>query len=114
MTKMTYVDAIDMAITGTLTAEGIEKLEALKASLEKRASYKSSKPSKAQREKEAVKMSILDVLLKAEEPMQCKVIAETLGISGQKCSALLKQLVDDGQIEKFFEKKVAFFKVAGE
>jgi len=111
---MTYVDAINFAVEHIDNIDVIEKLQALRESLEKRASYKSNKPSKTQRENEAVKMSILDVLLKAEEPMQCKAIAEVLNISGQKCSALLKQLIEAGQVEKTFEKKVAFFKAVEE
>ncbi len=135
MTKMTYVNAIDDVLAlivnfdetyvtfhdddlGTshdrTVGEVREKLEALKVSLEKRASHKTSSPSKTQRENEVVKVNILDTLLKAEAPMQCKAIAETLGISGQKCSALLKQLVDAEKVEKIFEKKVAFFKVVEE
>lgn len=35
--KMTYIDAINMAIEGNLTNEVIEKLKALKIALEKRA-----------------------------------------------------------------------------
>jgi predicted Rossmann fold nucleotide-binding protein DprA/Smf involved in DNA uptake len=113
MEKLTYVEAINFAVEHINNIDVIEKLQALRESLEKRASYKSNKPSKTQRENEEVKKVILETLADGEA-RQCKVIAETLGISGQKCSALLKQLVDDGQIEKFFEKKVAFFKVAGE
>jgi predicted Rossmann fold nucleotide-binding protein DprA/Smf involved in DNA uptake len=113
MEKLTYVEAINFAVEHINNIDVIEKLQALRESLEKRASYKSNKPSKTQRENEEVKKVILETLADGEA-RQCKAIAETLGISGQKCSALLKQLVDDGQIEKFFEKKVAFFKVAGE
>lgn len=111
MTKMTYVNAIDVVLNGgEMTTEVVEKLEALKASLEKRNSRKSDKPTKAQRENEGVKSDILGVLADGEAK-QCKVIAEALGISGQKCSALLKQLVDSGAVEKFAEKRVTYFKV---
>ena len=110
MTKMTYVNAIEMAINGNMTEEVKEKLEALKVSLEKRNSRKSDKPTKAQRENEVVKGNILEVLADGEAH-QCKAVAEALGISGQKCSALLKQLVDGGAVEKFTEKRVTYFKV---
>lgn len=108
MTKMTYVNAIDNAINGTLTEETIEKLTALKAQLVKRASGE-RKPTKAQKENEGVKSEILAVL--TNEGKQCKDIAEAVGISGQKCSALLKQLVDNGSAEKYTEKRVTYFKV---
>jgi len=108
MTKMTYVNAIDNAINGNLTEETIEKLTALKAQLVKRASGE-RKPTKAQKENEGVKSEILAVL--STEGKQCKDIAEAVGISGQKCSALLKQLVDGGVAEKYTEKRVTYFKV---
>jgi len=108
MTKMTYVNALEMAINGNITAEVTEKLTALKAQLEKRASGE-RKPTKAQKENEGVKAQILEVL--THEGKQCKDIAEAVGISGQKCSALLKQLVDGGVAEKYTEKRVTYFKV---
>lgn len=107
MTKMTYAVAIDNAINGNITDEVREKLEALKAQLAKRNSG-SHKPTKTQRENEKVKDSILGVL--TAEGKQCKDIAESLEISGQKCSALLKQLVDEGKAEKYAEKRVTYFK----
>jgi predicted transcriptional regulator len=107
MTKMTYVNAIENAINGTLTEETIEKLQALKAQLVKRASGE-RKPTKVQRENEGVKSEILAVL--TSEGKQCKEISEAIGISGQKCSALLKQLVESGVAEKYTEKRVTYFK----
>ncbi len=108
MTKMTYINAIENAINGNLTEETIEKLTALKAQLVKRASGE-RKPTKAQKENEGVKAEILAVL--TAEGKQCKDIAEAVGISGQKCSALLKQLVEGGTVEKYTEKRVTYFKV---
>ena len=107
MTKMTYAIAIDNAINGNITDEVREKLEALKVQLAKRNS-KERKPTKAQRENEGIKTDILGIL--TEEGKQCNDIAEALGISGQKCSALLKQLVDAGLAEKYSEKRVTYFK----
>lgn len=107
MTKMTYVNAIDNAINGMMDNETIEKLKALKVQLEKRANSE-RKPSKTQRENEEVKTNVLAVL--SSEGKQCKDIADALGISGQKCSALLKQLVDTGKAEKYTEKRVTYFK----
>lgn len=110
MTKLTYVSAIESAINGNLTDEVVEKLTALKASLEKRNSRKSTKPTKAQRENENVKSDILAVLADGEGH-QCKAIASELGFSGQKISALLKQLVDAELVEKYTDKRVTYFKV---
>lgn len=107
MTKMTYVNAIDSALNGVINDEVREKLEALKVQLAKRNSG-SRGLTKTQRENEGVKDSILGIL--TAEGKQCKDIAETIGISGQKCSALLKQLVDEGKAEKYAEKRVTYFK----
>lgn len=107
MTKMTYVNAIDNAINGNIDVETVEKLQALKVQLEKRRSGE-RKPTKAQKENEGVKAEIVKAL--TAEGRQCKDIAETVGISGQKCSALLKQIVDAGQAEKYTEKRVTYFK----
>ena len=107
MTKMTYAVAIDSALNGVVTDEVREKLEALKAQLAKR-NKGERKPTKTQRENEGVKAQIADLL--TNEGKQCKDIAEALGISGQKCSALLKQMVEAGLAEKFSEKRVTYFK----
>lgn len=107
MTKMTYAIAIDNAINGIMDEATREKLEALKASLAKRNSGE-RKPTKGQIENEALKARILELL--GGEGRQCKDIATEMEISGQKCSALLKQLVDTNQIEKYTEKRVTYFK----
>ena len=110
MTKMTKKVALGIAIEaiGESNAEAVEVLKNMVAQLEKRASAE-RKPTKAQLENEGVKSEILDVL--TSEGKQCKDIAEVVGISGQKCSALLKQLVDAGKVEKYTEKRVTYFKV---
>ena len=108
MTKLTYANAIDLALNGTITDEVREKLEALKVQLEKRNSGE-RKPTKAQKENEEVKANILGLL--TTEGKQCKDIAATLGLATQKVSALLKQLVEAGQAEKYAEKRVTYFKV---
>lgn len=108
MTKMTYVNALEMAINGTLTDEAVEKLRNLQAQLVKRASGE-RKPTKAQKANEGVKSEILGVL--TTEGKQCKDIAAEVGITGQKCSALLSQLKDAGLVEKYTEKRVTYFKV---
>ncbi len=107
MEKMTYVDALNVALA-VVTDEAVkEKLEALKVQLEKRKSA-TRKPSKAQVANEAVKNEILAQL--TNEGKQCKDIAEAVGISGQKCSALLTQLVNAEAVQKYTEKRVTYFK----
>jgi len=111
MTKtMTYVNAIDSALNGTITEEVREKLEALKAQLEKRNSG-SHKPTKAQLANADLKGDIL-AFVGDTGAVRAMDVAGKFEISGQKASALLKQLVDGGLLTKYAEKRVTYFKIA--
>ena len=74
-TKMTRVSALNLAIEalGTIdteeSAQAIEKLEAIKTSIEKKNSTKSSKPTANQLANENIKAEILDVLNSATAPV---------------------------------------------
>lgn len=115
MEKLTYVSAINYAlksINGESLSESekvavAEKLIALGQSLEKRNASKSGKPTKTQKENAEVKVAIAQVL--TAEGQKCGDIAEAVGISGQKCSALLSQMVADCQASKYTEKRVTYF-----
>ena len=116
MTKMTYVNAIDNAIAlfsqgGQIDAEDketVEKLEALKAQLAKRNSSE-HKPTKTQKENAELKETILAFI--AENGAQrAGNVAKHFDISGQKASALVNQLADDGKVEKVVEKRITYFK----
>lgn len=114
-TKTTYVSTINAVLTAInkqsfegITAEHVEKLIALGQSLEKRNTAKSGKPTKTQRENAEVKDAIL-AKLSSIEGKRCGDIATEVGISGQKCSALLSQLVKTGEVVKTEEKRVALF-----
>lgn len=119
MTKMTYVSAIDfvLQLLNENVFEGVEeeqavameRLEALKTQLEKR-NGKERKPTKTQRENEALKGEIVEFLHHTLQGMQCKDIASQFEVSGQKMSAMLKQLVEAGAVEKVTEKRVTYFK----
>lgn len=70
-----------------------------------------------QKENITIKELILDVLSDAEDPMTVTEILKTeeiapFGFSNQKISALLKQLKDDGKVEKIVDKKKTFFVIA--
>ena len=109
---MTYAQALEIAIN-TLTDEtAVERLSALKASIEKRNS-KERKPSKKQTENEGIKSSLLSLLADGESH-RCNDLATALDMSGQKCSALLKQLVDAGMVDKVVEKRITYFKTKEE
>ena len=109
MKKMTYVNAIENAINGIMDEETKNRLEALIDSLNRRNS-KERKPTKAQCENTALKAKVAEFLRGTANGMQCKDIAAEFGVSGQKMSALLKQLVDAEVVEKFTEKRVTYFK----
>ena len=118
MEKLTYVNAINFALRA-INGENLsetekvavaEKLIALGQSLEKRNASKSSKPTKKQVENGNTKAEILKVL--TAEGQKCGDIAEKVGISGQKCSALLRQLIDTNQVEKYEDKRITYFRIA--
>ncbi len=114
-TKLTYVATINTILTAIrdqsfegITQEHVEKLIALGQQLEKRNSAKSDKPTKKQVENGEVKEAILSKL-SSTEGKRCGDIATEVGISGQKCSALLSQMVKPGEVVKTEEKRVALF-----
>ena len=109
MTKITYTVALDVAINAVADEAVKEKLEALKASIAKRNGGE-RKPTKTQKENEVLKGQILDAVV---EPMTAGEVATQFGISNQKASALLNQLVADNLLKKFVgEKRRTFFEVA--
>jgi len=110
MTKMTYVNAIDSALNGIVNDEVREKLEALKTQLAKRNSGM-HKPTKTQKENEGLKEDIF-AFVSENGAKRAGDVASHFGISGQKATALLKQIVDSGRLEKYTEKRVTFFRVA--
>ena len=119
MTKLTYVNAINAALRALNgeeienKAEVAEKLIALGQSLEKRNASKSGKPTKKQGENEGIKSQIAD-FLRGVPSAKCGDIANAIGISGQKCSALLSQMVKSGEVVKSEEKRTSVFALADE
>ena len=116
--KLTYIAAVNAAIRA-LNGEKIEnpyeiaeKLVALGQQLEKRNSAKGGKPTKKQSENAEVKQAILDTLL-TSEGKRCGEIAAEVGISGQKCSALLSQMFKAKEIARKTDKRVAYFAHVG-
>lgn len=109
MTKMTYVSVINDVMNGVaLTDEHIEKLNSLKASLEKRANGKRGMTA-TQKENVGVKAQIADFLADGTIRSATEV-GTAVGITNQKASALLKQMVEAGSVEKFTEKRKTFFR----
>lgn len=99
MTKMTYVDALNIALTAlTDNAEATEKLTALRDQIAKRNSTENRKPTKAQQANEELKAVVLGVLT-AEPATVSEVMTRDPRLSclsNQKVSALVNALVRDG------------------
>ena len=71
--------------------------------------------TKTQKENEGIKELILATLAEKEDKVTVSDLVATdalNGYSNQKISALLRQLVTSGQVEKTMEKKKAFFSLA--
>lgn len=98
MTKITYIDALNAALTCDLSDEIKEKLTALKEQLTKRNTAKSGKPTKTQRENVEVKERIRECLTHTLQGLRAGEIAKELDLSCQKVSALLKQMKDEGVV----------------
>lgn len=67
-------------------------------------------PTKTQKENESLKEDIF-AYVSENGAKRANEVAIYFGISGQKASALLKQLVEAGNLEKVIEKKVSYFRV---
>ena len=94
-------------------ADLVEFIEHEMELLARKRSGKSS-PTKTQKENEVIKETILSVMTVEDKALrieEIKALDETLSVlTGQKMSALLKQLVDAGKVERVVDKKVTFFK----
>ena len=115
MTKMTYAQAIDIALEVVADEIAKERLEALKAQLAKRSSGKKT-PTKTQKENEGLMEIIVNDLVEIGTPVTVtELIAQGDGLNGytnQKISALLRKLVEAERVVKTMEKKKAYFTVA--
>jgi Fic family protein len=113
-TKMTYVKALDAVLTGAdVTEEVLERLTALKATLEKRAATP-RKPRKEDPEKAAFRQTVLEYVADTAAPLKAGEVAEALGVKVQKVTPALTRLVRDGALVKAVEgSKPATYAVAG-
>jgi predicted Rossmann fold nucleotide-binding protein DprA/Smf involved in DNA uptake len=109
MKNMTYAEAINIAIEALGEGEAVERLEALKAQLAKRGSGKKGL-TKTQKENVEVKARIAEIL--GEGEMSATEIGKELGLTCQKVSALLKQMIEAEEVVKVKEGKAIRFRVA--
>ena len=109
--KVTYVSALtDVLASCELTDEVREKLEALKSSLEKRASKRSTKETKAQREAREFRETLFGAMQSnLTDPVVAGEIAAMMDVTVQKASAALRTLVAEGKVIKTQEKGKSLF-----
>lgn len=114
--KMSYVGALSVVLDGgEITPEVTERLEALKASLVKRASHKQEGPTKAQKARFELADKVFDAMVDGESYGSAEIaglIPETEGFSSQKVTALMKGLVADGRVATEKVKGKAVYHIA--
>lgn len=116
MTKMTNVKAIEFVLTNCadLPTEVVEKLNAMKASFEKKSSAE-RKPTATQVENANHKEAILNALASGEKMTitdLMKAVPELGELSNQRVSAIVRQLILSGEVVRTEDKRKAFFSIA--
>lgn len=114
--KLTYVDALTVAIDCAVLPEDVrEKLDALRAQQMKR-NTADKKPTKTQQANEVLKASLLELLQVAGKPLTVSEILQMADhpalTSNQKVAALLRQMKDEGSVVRMEEKRKAYFSPA--
>ena len=111
MTKKENFNAIRNYLNAQGNADFNEFIDNEIAHLEKRSSYRSTKPTKRQMENEVVKEHIINALAASNDGMTCTQIINEIGdssLSVARISALLKQLDDKVRNEKKGKKSLYF------
>ena len=111
MTKMTYAQALEIAINAVADGEVKDKLTALKAQIEKKNSAE-RKPTKAQVANDELRDKIVTLLKASASAMTASEIADAFGVSNQKITALMGRLLEDEVVTREVIKRKAYFKVA--
>ena len=124
MVKLTNVLALEMVLGMAevqANVELVEKLTKMKEQFEKKNKSSVGADGKKvltaeQKKNEGLKVTILEVLTRYEEPKQVKeLIAENeelASYTGQKISALITQLVKAEKVVKVIDKKASKFQLA--
>ena len=112
--NITRVDALNLAIAALSdNTDAVEVLTSIRDTISKANSRKSDKPTKTQVENAGIKAQIAAML--TSEGIRCGDIATAVGISGQKASALLSQMVREGTCRKVEgAKRVTLFALPSE
>lgn len=114
MKKMTYVEALNIAIATVDNSEAVERLTALRDATIKRNSA-DRKPTKTQEANEAIKADILAVMADGTARTVTEIMGEVAsleGASNQKAASLVRQLCDSNALVREEIKRKAYFKIA--
>ena len=117
MTKLTNKTAIELALSFVPAEETAlrEKLEKIAEGFAKKSNHE-RKPSAKQVENDGIRAQILELL--ETDPDKgfriseiCAGVPALEGASSQRVSGLLRTLFLNGQIDKYIDKRVTYFKV---
>ena len=97
---MTNREFLNAVIALSASEEITEHAKAMIASLDKRNTARTSKPSKTQLENVPIKKAILGVIAEMNAEVSASELHERLNISVQKASSLCRQLVEEGKLSK--------------
>jgi len=112
---MTNVKALDFVLTNCeVPQEVADKLMAMKASFEKKASAE-RKPTPTQVENQGHKQAILNLLADGVQRTVSDLMKEVpalADLSNQRVSAIVRQLTLTGEVVRIEDKRKAYFKLA--
>lgn len=111
MEKMTNVKALAYVLANAeLPTEVAEKLQTMKAQFEKKSSAE-RKPTENQKANAGFKGVILEYLAKVGKPVTISDIQKGClpDLSGQRVSAIVTQLKNEGSVVRTEEKRKAYF-----
>lgn len=114
MTKMTYANALEIAIATVENAEVKEKLTSLKAQIAKK-NTSEKKPTATQKENATLKVAIVNGLEKGKAytiSEIIKAVPEVGELSNQRVSAIVRQMVESGTLVREEVKRKAYFTLA--
>ena len=108
--KMTYVKALEIAIAN-VDGEAKEKLEALKTSIAKKNSAE-RKPTATQTANAGFKVAILEAMENGKKYTitdLLKTIEAIADLSNQRVSAIVRQMIESGDVVREEIKRKAYF-----
>ena len=116
MEKMTNVKALEYVLTNcaNLPEDVKAKVEAMKASFEKKASAE-RKPTPTQQENMGHKQEILNLLADGNQYTITDImkgVSSLSNLSNQRVSAIVRQLTLSGEVVRVEDKRKAYFKLA--